>query len=418
MPGEKERRVTFRQVLGHRDFARLWWAQAVSAMGDRLTQVALMIYVLELGEGSAMVLALFVTCQMLPSIICGPFVGVFVDRWNKRRTMVACDLLRAAIIAIVPFLGDAEMVYVIGFLMATVSMFFTPAVNAAIPELLESKREILVANSLYMSTKYFTDIMGFGVAASIVAFIGVKLAFVLDAVSFVFSAFFIGRIVTNLAAKAGAKARASFADFWEELRAGFRYHKENPVVLSLLISFSIGVLAMGGLNNMLIVSVQRMLGVPAFWWGYLLVAQAVAMFATGMTIGWLAHRVSRPFLVLAGFLGCGLCAIAFACCRSLVVAFVLYFLLGMFNTIFLTPSMAWIQEIVPFEFRGRVMALRNMVLNLAATVSFLAAGTLGDRIGVTPVLAGMGVILCLATIISTWLPGFRIERRQETAVVS
>ncbi len=380
-------------------------AQAVSFIGDRLTQVALMIYVVDLAHGSATAAAMSLLVQSVPVVLIGPLGGVFIDRWDKRRTMVACDLLRAVIIAVVPFLGDARLVYVIAFLMSAVTAVFTPSLQASLPELLEDKREILVANSLIYSTKYFTDILGFGVAGIIIAATGVRNAFLIDAASFLISALFIVRITKRLVA--GNPRPVTARGVWNDLVAGIRYHRENLVVLSLLISFSLGVLAMGGLNALLMVGVERLLQVGAYWWSFLLMVQAVAMFASAGAIGRWAQKVPKPYLVLPGFLGIGLCAIGLSLSHTLPLAFLLYAVLGAANSAFLVPSLSWIQEIVPFEFRGRVFSLRNVALNLAAIISYAVAGPLGDRVGVAPVMAGVGVLLCLTTVLSAFLPGFR-----------
>ena len=406
MASASEERVSFKEVLSRPDFCSLWLSQAVSALGDRLTQVALFIFILELAGGSATAVGIFLACQALPLILFGPVAGVFVDRWDKRRTMVLCDIIRASIIITVPFLGDARLVYVAAFLMASVSTVFSPSIMATIPELLGRRQEILVANSLVYSTKFFTDILGFTLAATIVLATGLKAAFVIDAFTFLVSAALILRIATKITVP--PKRSLDLSGVWEDLRAGIRYHRENPVVLSLLISFGFGVLAMGGLNALLLVAIDRLLEVERFWYGYLLAVQGVTMFATTLVIGRWCQKVPRPLLILPGFLGTGLCALALSITTSLVPAFAIYAVLGVANAAFLVPSVTWVQEVVPFQFRGRVMAIRMMVLNLAAACSSVITGRLGDAWGVTPAMATVGILLVLTAFGSAVLPGFRL----------
>jgi MFS family permease len=400
-----ESRVTFRDVLKRTDFLHLWLAQAVSLIGDRLTQVALFIYILQLAEGSATAVGLFLASQSVPVIIFGPLAGVLVDRWDKRTTLVVCDLVRAAVIATVPLLGDERLVYAIGFLMAAVTTLFHPALQATVPELLGRRQEILVANSLLYSTKFFTDILGFTLAGTIVLVTGVKVAFLIDSATFVLSGLLILRIGRRFATVA---RKLDLAGVWEDLRAGIRHHAENPVVLSLLISFTLGVLAMGGLNALLLVAVDRLLAVERFWYGYLLSVQGVTMFATAVAIGKWGQGVPKPYLILPGFLATGLCAVALSLTRSLELAFFIYAVIGVANSAFLIPSITWVQEVVPFEMRGRVMALRTTTLHLAAACSSVVAGRMADTVGVTPVMAGIGVFLALTAVGSAALPGFRL----------
>lgn len=398
-------RVTFRRVLQRPDYRRVWVSQSISYVGDRFTQVALMIYVLDLAKGSATAVGLALVAQSVPVIVLGLFAGVFVDRWDKRATMVVCDLLRAAIIAVAPFVHDPSDIYIIAFCMSAVTAVFEPALRASVPELLGDRNEIIVANSLMYSTKYFTDILGFALAGIAVASIGVKAAFLIDAASFLASAAFLIRIRRKLAA--GEPRPVTLRGVWNDLADGIRYHGRNHVVLSLLISFSFGVLAMGGLNTLLVVAVGRLLGVGEFWWSFLLATQAVAMFVSAAALGRYGQKVPRPYLILPGFFGIGLAGLGLALCHSLPVAFGLYALLGLANTVFIVPSMTWIQEVVPFEFRGRVFGLRGVVLNLANIISCCLAGPLGDSTGVTPVLVGIGGLLCLTGALSAFLPGFR-----------
>jgi len=400
--------VSFSTVLARPDFLRLWLSQAVSLIGDRLTQVALFIYILQLAEGSAAAVGWVMACQALPLILFGPAAGVLVDRWDKRTTLVVCDLLRALIIAVVPLLGDAHLVYVIGFLMATVSTVFNPALQATVPELLGRREEIMVANSVTYSTKFLTDILGFTIAGTIVLATGVKAAFLIDSVTFVLSALLLFGLTKRFKT---VKKRFNLSGFLEDLTEGIRHHRENPVVLSLLVLFVPGVLAFGGLNALLLVAIDRVLAVDRFWYGYLLATQGVTMFATAVALGKWAQKAPKHLLILAGFFTTGLCAIALSVTTNLPLAFVVYGILGIANSTFLVPSISWLQEIVPFEVRGRVMALRMMALNLSATLSYVVAGTLADRIGVTLVMVATGVLLVITALGGTALPGFGLAGR-------
>lgn len=415
MASASEERVSFREVLSRPDFCRLWISQATSALGDRLTQIALAVFIMALSEGSAFAVGTFLACQALPLIVFGPLAGVLVDRWDKRRTMVVCDIIRAIIIASVPFLGDARLVYVAVFLLALVSTVFGPSIMATVPELLGRRQEILVANSLMYSTKFLTDILGFTLAATIIVATGPKLAFLMDGFTFLISAALIMRITTVIAIPPAKKL--NLAGVWDDLRAGIGYHRDNPAVLSLLICFSVGVLAMGGMNALLIVAIDRLVGAGDFWYGYLMAVQGVTMFSTTLAIARWCQKVPRQMLILPGFFLTGLCALALSINTSLELSFVIYAFLGVANTAFLVPSIAWIQELVPFQFRGRVTALRNMVLNLAAVGSYLVFGWLADLPdwGVTPAMAITGLLLILTAIGSLALPGFRITAGRRPA---
>lgn len=420
----------FRSVLRHRDFRLIWTAQAGSYIGDRLEEVAFWLLAMRLANGSAAAVSLVLIASRLPHIIFGPLAGVMVDRWDKRRAMVACDLIRAGIILTAPFIARAELVYVLAFLMATVSAFFEPAIFSAVPETLTGKEEIVTANSLSYSTKFLTDLAGYAAASVVVGAIGLGPAFFIDSFSFVFSAALISRVVTRLAPArptAGAEeaaATAATADaaaaptavpaaaparptFLSELLDGLRYHRANPTVLSLLVSTSLGLVAVGGINTLLVVAVPHLLGVPDHWLGYFVAVQAVGMTAVALALQPLIRIFNKARLVVLGFLVGGLSIIALAYTRDVATGFAIYFVMGLANTAFMAPVIVWAQEIVPFQYRGRVMALRLTALNLIFAVSAPAFGVLADHLGIVPVLAAAGGVMVLAGIISAFLPGFR-----------
>ncbi|MHB8757444.1 MAG: MFS transporter [Bacillota bacterium] len=407
----------FQSVLRHRDFRLIWAAQAGSYVGDRLEEVAFWLLAMRLANGSAVAVSLVLIASRVPRIIFGPLAGVMVDRWDKRKVMVSCDLIRAGIILTAPFIPRPELVYVLAFLMATVSTFFDPAIFSAVPETLSGKEEIVTANSLSYSTKFITDLAGYAAAAVVVGAIGLGPAFFIDSFSFVFSAALISRVLTRFApapaetaaaeASATAATTAARPTFLSQFLDGLRYHRANPTVLSLLVSTSMGLVAVGGINTLLVVAVPHLLGVPDHWLGYFVAVQAVGMTAVALALQPLTRIFNKARLVVLGFLTGGLAITTLAFTHDLATGFAIYFVMGLANTAFMAPTIAWAQEIVPFEYRGRVMALRLTVLNLIFAVSAPTFGFLADRLGIVPVLAAAGGVMVVAGVVSAFLPGFR-----------
>lgn len=417
--GPRQSRVGFLQVIRRRDFRLIWIAQAGSYIGDRLEEVAFWILIMRLANGSAAAVSFVLIASRLPRVILGPIAGVLVDRWDKRRAMVACDLLRALVILTVPFIPRAEYVYLAAFLMASVATFFDPAVLSAVPETLADREEIVVANSISYSTKYITDLAGFAAAALVVGLIGLAPAFYIDSISFLFSAILISRVVSRLAPTAapapsaapaagqGSPGNGGRSNFAAQLADGFRYHRANPTVLSLLISTSLALVAIGGINTLLVVAVPRLLGVPDHWLGYYVAVQAVGMFGVALALQPLTRLFNKARLIVLGYLLGGLAIVALAWNHSVWLGFVIFFVMGLANTAFMAPAITWVQEITPFEYRGRVMALRLTALNLIFAISAPSFGELADHLGLAPVLAAAGIVMVVAGVVSAFLPGFR-----------
>ena len=124
---EPARQMTIREVLQLRPVRRLWLAQVVSVFGDFLAIFAVLSYVsFNLNATAAEVTGISVAF-MIPFALIGPVAGVFVDRWNVKRTMIASDLIRAALALGLVFTATLGQVYAILFLLSTVSAFFMPA---------------------------------------------------------------------------------------------------------------------------------------------------------------------------------------------------------------------------------------------------------------------------------------------------
>ncbi|MBO0795593.1 MAG: MFS transporter, partial [Ktedonobacteraceae bacterium] len=122
-------------VLRRRDFALLWLGQLISLTGDWVLFITLPFYVYQL-TGSALATGAMFVVQILPRALFGSLAGVFVDRWSRKWTMIASDLSRAGLLLFLLFFHSRDqvwLVYVIGTLETSISLFFTPARSAIVP---------------------------------------------------------------------------------------------------------------------------------------------------------------------------------------------------------------------------------------------------------------------------------------------
>ncbi|RKY29649.1 MAG: hypothetical protein DRP68_07035, partial [Candidatus Omnitrophota bacterium] len=182
--------VSYFKVLKKRNFFLLWFGQVISQFGDRLTQMALIGLVYELMPHSSMSLAKVMSLPVLAVLLISPVAGVYVDRWEKRKTMYVSDFLRGICIALIFILifkfKTVIFVYFLIFLSFCVGRFFIPAKMAIIPALVDQK-DLLLANSLVSITAMIAAILGFGLGGIIVEKLGVKVAFLIDSVTFFLS---------------------------------------------------------------------------------------------------------------------------------------------------------------------------------------------------------------------------------------
>lgn len=203
----------YARMARNRPFARFWLAQTISLLGDRLHQVALAVLVLGV-TGSAPLTALVFLAATLPNLVIGPLAGVFVDRWDRRRLMIASDLIRAGLVLTLPLVVVFAPLATlpITFALTTASLFFRPAKSAVTQRLVDAP-DLLHANSALWVADTLADLAGYALAALVVAILGpwLALAFVLDSLSYLVSAALLaGLPIGGRPSPVGTSIRAEF----------------------------------------------------------------------------------------------------------------------------------------------------------------------------------------------------------------
>jgi MFS family permease len=204
-------------VFRRRNFMLLWLAQLISVAGSALTALAASILVYHL-TGSALSVGLMLMASALPSLFIGLLTGVFVDRYDRQRIMIAADLIRALLVGAIPVLvpfGIAWL-YAIVILSSVVGQFFNPAHAILLPET-ASDEELAAANAFMAISSFGWIAIGFAAAGLIAAQFPIQWAFYLDALSFLVSAICIWQIRT---APLAVEDRTTVATVLRNLRDG------------------------------------------------------------------------------------------------------------------------------------------------------------------------------------------------------
>ena len=171
------KRTTFVDVLRNANFRNLWLGQVVSQVGDYFTFLALTVIVSGFSnttEGTALAVAVVMISFSLPRLLFGLLAGVFVDRWDRRKTMLVSDLVRVVLILfMIPAFMAASLpaIFVLGFLMSTVGTLFNPAKSALIPRLVPPE-QLLSANALSQTSQIVATVLGPGLAGATLAVAG------------------------------------------------------------------------------------------------------------------------------------------------------------------------------------------------------------------------------------------------------
>lgn len=185
-------------VIRQRDFALLWFAGLISMTGDWMLFIALPVTVYEL-TGSAVATSGILIASRIPSLILGSVAGVFVDRWDRKQTMVLVNLVRAPLLLLLLAVDSPDriwIVYIVAFAVSAMSQFFGPAENALLPRLVGTDH-LVPANALNALNNNLSRLIGPAIGGLVAARFGLRGVAIVDAASFFLAAGLIAAIATS-----------------------------------------------------------------------------------------------------------------------------------------------------------------------------------------------------------------------------
>jgi MFS family permease len=411
---DRVRRHPYVRLALDGSFSALWTGQTISALGDRIHQVALAFVVFEATD-SAVAVGLIFLVATLPNLLFGPIAGTLVDRWDHREVMIVSDLLRAGLVLLIPIAAvtNLALAYPLVFLVTTVSIFFRPAKGAILPRIV-SEEDLVPANSALWIGETFADIGGYAIAGLFVALLGEQrpLAFWVDSVTYVASALLIASIsVAPVGRTVAGKASGLYAGLRDELREGWRFLRNEKVLLANTIQSTAGQFMLGIFLVLTPVYVAQSLSLGPFQkeeaYGFLEGAIGAGNLIGGFAIGLIGSRLALGRMVIFGYLLTGLLVALFPLTGNLEAALGLAFGAGVGNLAFVIPSQTLFQRRTPPELMGRVLSLRFSLVFGAMTLAMGIGGVLGDVFGAAPVIGLFGLVTVVAGVAGLFVPAVR-----------
>lgn len=377
----------FRAVLSAKGFRRLLIGQAVSGLGDWVATLAFIVAAFELTHHNQTAVAVVLVLRLVPPIFAAPVGGVVADRLYRRTIMVTCDLTRAALISLVPFV-NIGLLYAIAFVHECISLFFIPARDASIP-LLVPKRSLPEANGLIMASSYgsipvaallFSGLRA--VASHIPGWIPfghlfrqhpTSFAFFFDAATFIFSAAMISRLQLR------REGRQADMELLEGLMEGVRYVLAHPGLRALASGLIVSMFGGGVLFAVGIGYIRDTLHANDVAFGWL-----AALWGAGMGIGLgivrLLIKRGQAIVFLAAVVLCGVVLLVMALLPYLLLAFVAAVVFGAAFSVAILIALTMAQQVAEDRIRGRIMAGVQMLFRVGLGVGALAIGYLAHTI--------------------------------------
>jgi dTMP kinase len=370
-----------RAVLRVRDFRRLWLSMALSSFGDWLGLLAITATATSLVSGFAaanFALGGVLLFRLLPAIVLGPLAGAFADRFDRRKTMVIADIMRFALFASIPLVGNLIWLFVAQFLIEAISLFWIPAKEAAVPNMLR-KDQLEPANQLSLVTTYgLTPVFAAIVFAALTTIGGrisnlmpavdeVDLALYLNALTFLVAAV----VIWNLPAISGRRAAGAVVvkeSFLRSLKEGFSFAGHTPLVRGLVVGIT-GAFAAAGVIIATGQAFSHALGGGDAAYGMLFGAVFIGL-GLGIAVGpSVARDLARERIFGVAIVGAGVVVLLMALTFTLWIALLLVVLMGFFAGIAYLAGFTLLGTEVEDEIRGRTFAIVQSLVRAALILS-------------------------------------------------
>lgn len=379
--------MTFREVLALTVIRRIWYAQVVSLFGDFLALFAVISVVTFQMHGTPTEVTGVQIAFMIPLAILGPLSGVFVDRWALKPTLVASDLIRAVLIALLVVSGSVWHVYVVLFALSVVSSFFLPAQSVTIRTHVPPEG-LLSANALMQMAMMGVRIIGPLAAGVLVAVLGAGICYAIDALSFVASACLIGTVTIvrpPLARDRAAAQRGRVGALLHEMSDGMRFILHHRAVFFVVMAMATGLFTLGCFGPLVAIYVRESLrGTPAEF------GIVSAMVGVGLLVGTqvmrsIAARMSHETMVLGGLAGIGLALVVLGGIPFILATMMATFLMGFAFAAIIVPAQTLLQRETPHALMGRISSTTMSVVTFAQLLGLLVSGVASQLLSVRAV---------------------------------
>jgi MFS family permease len=385
-------------MLINRNFAWLWTGQAISLPGDWLYETALVLWiatVIARGQPWApLAVSGVLVAQSVPMLLIRPLAGVFVDRWDKRQTMLRMDAIRAVLIALLtlitgalplPFLSSGRLpaawqlgvVYSVVFLAGICAQFFNPARLALTGDVVEEARRGRAFGLDYV-TENIALIAGPPLGALLFFSVGIQWTLLLNALSFVVSFLCVLRVRPPQAASSLAPGERGH--LLRELGAGARFLAGSRILVTLMLTVCIVMLGAGAINTLNVFFVSQNLHAPASLYSLIVAGVGIGGIAGAAGAAFYVDRLGPARTYWMSIVGLSILILIYARLASLAPALIIALLLGFLQGGLNVAEGPLLLRVTPRELVGRVNSIFIPAVTLTSLLSTALAGALASTV--------------------------------------
>ncbi|MCA1726359.1 MAG: MFS transporter, partial [Actinobacteria bacterium] len=367
--------------------------------------VQLIVFLAPENQDTAAGLARATLILVVPFSIVGPFAGVLIDRWSRRRILTITPLVRAAAaLALLPLAGESPLLYAFALVVTSLNRFFLATASASLPSVVREE-ELLVANSMAAVGGTTVTFAGFGIGTQLADTVGTGTLLVAMAVLYGMASVLSSRIRTPLRPRRSDEH--PLADVSVDLKdvvAGVRRLRATPPALASIVSLSLDQALIGLVTAMSLVVFRDEFNQGVASYGRIVGAGGVGILVGILTVGSLEARLSKPRIVAFGFLLAGVVTLTVSPFVSGPSLLLMSFVLGLTFAYRKIPADTIVQESVPDRFRGRVFSAYDLLYGMARPLGVALAIPLIPNLSTGALIALIGAAYLLWTpVLPRWV---------------
>lgn len=395
-------------LLRNRNYTLLWTSQLISQIGNWALFAALPFFVFQL-TGSVLATGIMFIVEVIPPILFGSAAGVFVDRWDRRWTMIGANAVRGLLLLLLFTFRSAEMVwvvYVVAFFESIANLFFGPANNALLPQLVEAE-ELVAANSLDALGENVARIIGPALGGAILATVGLTAVALIDMASYLIGAgliFLIQSPAAILTANQVEGTRRSIKEewfeFWKDWIGGLRLVSQRRPLSYAFLAIGAALIADSIMSVLLVVFMQDVVGAEAQEFGWILTARGVGGVIGGLIVARVGPRIQPKNLIAMGMLGAGILLIVMLQFPTLPVVLTVAVVVGLPAMAWMIAGQTWMQVHSEDEYRGRVFGAFETYAALMGLIGIGFATLSGESLGALFNLYAASLLFIFAAILA------------------
>ena len=386
--GDENRIGRSHPVFGSPGFLRLWVAQVVSAFGDWIGFLAIIEIARRLGGGQpGSAIALVMLARVLPGFFLASVGGVIVDRVDRKRLLITCDILRAGVLLFIPLIERVWALVLASLVLELATSLGGPAKEAIVPNLVP-KEQLTAANSLSLVAAYGTFPLAAGAFIGLAKFaewlggssIGqVEWALALDAVTFLIAAGLIATLpLLRHRRDANNTPSIDLSQGVRELREGWTFIAISPQVRAVLVGLGTGMIGGGMLIPLGAVFNDAVLGAGNAGFGTILVTMGLGVAAGVSALSAVQRRLDKERTFVASVFGAGTCLLFAVTSSDTFLTLAGVFAMGVFAGSVYVLGFTLLHENVEEQLRGRVFSALYTLVRFCLLLSITVGGFLSD----------------------------------------